>query len=97
MKEGFAAHLVLMPHKQVRSAIVLVDECGILREIRALDRETPFTRFYDGAIRVVKRDADPANPGDDPLVGDPVAIWQLYPYDLHAQQQLPNTRTLQIF
>lgn len=96
MLHGFAAHLILMPHSRVKSAIALVDEQGILQEIRPLNRETPFTRFYDGALLLLRSEATPANPGVDPSIGERVAIWQLYPYDLLAQTSLDTTRSLRI-
>lgn len=96
MKKGFAAHLILTSDRRIKSAIVLIDEKGYLSEICVLNRETPFTRFYDGALLLLRANATPTEPGLSPEKGDPVSIWQFYPYDLVQGVELPHTRCLRI-
>ena len=96
MTEGFAAHLIMTPEARFKSAIALVDEAGVLKEVRSLDRETPFTRFYDGALLILRHDATPSDPGCAPGMGDRISVWQIYPFNLQAGCPLENTRTLRI-
>lgn len=96
MTTGFAAHLILMADTQYKSAIVLIDDNHVLKEIRPLDRETPFTRFYDGALLVLERDATPEAPGRTPKPGERISVWQQIPFNLQEQIPLPATRILRI-
>ncbi|MGL4293954.1 MAG: hypothetical protein ACRCSQ_10295 [Bacteroidales bacterium] len=96
MTEGFAAHLILVPGARYKCAMLLVDENHALKEIRPLDRETPFTRFYDGALLVLRNDATPEAPGVAPVAGDRISIWKLYPYNLPDGCELPDTRCMKL-
>lgn len=86
MKEGFAAHLITIGTTQYKSAIAIIDEDSIFYEIRPFDRETPFTRFYDGMLHI----ATPEN--KEPQAGDVVTIVQYYPYDLQQRHETSLTR-----
>ncbi|MEG1586899.1 MAG: hypothetical protein RR346_08485 [Bacteroidales bacterium] len=97
MTEGFAAHLILMPDKQFKSAIALINDQGCLIEIRALDREIPFTRFYDGALVILPAGASPdLYSGSAPLPGEKVSVWRLYPYNLQERCQTELTRAFKL-
>lgn len=96
MTTGCAAHLIFIGEEHYKRAIVLLDDDCILKEIIPLNFETPFTRFYDGALLVLERDATPDNPGKKPQPGEAVSVWQQMPFDLQEQKSLPATRLLRI-
>jgi hypothetical protein len=59
MKEGYASHLIITPAQPYRSAIALIDEQNMLVEIRSFNREIAFTRFYDGALMLLRQSDTP--------------------------------------
>lgn len=92
-KEGFAAHLITISGTQHKSAIAIVGEDEILLDIIPLDRETPFTKFYDGALTIHLFGSDLDQPVS---IGDRIEIWQWYPYDLFARVPMSYTRKLRV-
>ncbi|MEG1615540.1 MAG: hypothetical protein RR202_02140 [Bacteroidales bacterium] len=92
MKEGFAAHLIKVGDQEYKSAIVLVDEHSVLQEIIPLNRETPFTRFFDGMLRLVPCGA-PCDNSCAVTPGEKISVWQYYPFDLLAGCETSQTRT----
>lgn len=64
-------------------------------ELRPLDRETPFTRFFDGMLKVVHLSEEVAS-GGEINHEDVISIWQYNPYDLFGEKEQAETRRIRI-
>lgn len=91
MTEGFAAHIIKLSDRILKSSIALIEN-GVLIDIIPLNRETPFTKFFDGALVLVKEGETPDHMGEIADKGDRVSLWQIYPYNLIENRTVENSR-----
>lgn len=96
MIQGFAAHLIEINGTNYKNMIVMINGENRFVELRSLDRETPFTRFFDGMLKVVRRNDEAVGCGEEINHEDVVSIWQYNPYDLFGEKELPETRRIRV-
>ena len=102
MRHGFAAHVIILNNEVHKQSMVMVDDNFNFLEIRKLDRETPFTRFYDGTLIVtpvgcnigVDFADNKDNMANVPIVdtATKVNIMQINPFDLFNMHSIPKSR-----
>ena len=106
MIKGYAAHIIVLNGEVYKSAIVMLDESDNFMEIKKLNRETPFTRFFDGTL-VVAPSGMTTGPdyveklnliNEFPNIekGTKVNILQINPYDLHNMKALSSSRVFSL-
>ena len=88
MKQGFAAHQIQINGETHKSVIAIIDQEHRFDVLIPLNRETPFTRFFDGLLEIVCAD----NVVEDVKSGKIVEVWQTNPYDLFENKKLENSR-----
>lgn len=85
MTKGFASNLLINGDKKIINGVVFTED-DILKDIKILNREYPFTSFFDGAILICREGVKPFEEDQEVNTGEKITIWHIPNYNRHAAE-----------